>query len=126
MLNNEALRELSRLYAPDHHRPNLLAEAQRRGLVAYLDESAGHSGGVYRACSWQFADRSQETRRWLDADGIVAPRRRFHQGRRQLTHAEIEALGYRLDKQLGKLRFVRGLTRGGRKLAAVTSAGRSC
>ncbi len=56
--------ELSRLYVPDHHRPNLLTEAvayavktlrQREPdaevLVAYSDASAGHSGGVYRACS---------------------------------------------------------------------------
>src|SRR3990167_7486553 len=58
--------ELTRLWAPDGHRANLLTEAisaaisEFKGLkladalISYADPNAGHSGGVYRAASWVY------------------------------------------------------------------------
>ena len=57
--------ELTRLWAPDGHEPNLLTRAIKftvrslrivepgiEALVSYADPNAGHTGGVYRAASW--------------------------------------------------------------------------
>lgn len=119
--------ELSRLWAPDGHLPNLLTQAISNAvhhvkrlenpdaLVSYADPNAGHRGGVYRAASWTYHGQSEESRAYRSADGAVVPRRAFHSGKRSLTKSEIEALGYVQLKLPGKERFVRLLSRRARK-----------
>jgi hypothetical protein len=115
--------ELSRLWAPDGHEPNLLTHAISKAvgqlrrvarpyeaLVSYADPNVGHEGFVYRAASWVPLGQSEEARYYADADGQVVARRKFHSGGRSLTKAEILARGYRELKRPGKLRFAKGLT----------------
>ena len=119
--------ELSRLWAPDGHRDNLLTEAISKAarilaererpdaLVSYADPNAGHSGGVYRAASWLYHGRSEESRVYIDVNGQTVARRAFHSGSRSLKKAEIEALGYKELKLPGKHRFVKPMTRQARR-----------
>ena len=114
--------ELSRLWAPDGHRKNLLTEAisaatqvirsleKPDALVSYADPNVGHSGGVYRAASWLYHGQSEESRAYRSPDGTVVSRRAFHSGKRNLKKAEIEAAGYAQLKLPGKQRFVRPIT----------------
>ncbi len=123
--------ELSRLWAPDGHRPNLLtqalasATAEFKGaeqgvwaLVSYADPNAGHLGGVYRAASWTYLGISAESRMYRDGNGNMHPRRKFHQGRQGMTKSEIESLGYQQVNLPGKHRFGKGLTKQARKRIA--------
>ena len=115
--------ELSRLWAPDGHEPNLLTQAisaavkvivrleRPDALVSYADPNAGHKGGVYRAASWLYHGKSEEVRVYLAPDGTSVARRAFHSGRKGLRKAEIEALGYREHKMPGKERFVRPISK---------------
>lgn len=125
---DNAVWELSRLWAPDGHDPNLLTRAisaaisafkrenpKVRALVSYADPNAGHRGGVYRAASWIFAGQCEENRAYRDADGRIFSRRAFHSGRKSLKKAEILAKGYVEHKLPGKLRFVRPLDHRTRK-----------
>ena len=126
--------ELSRLWAPDGHRKNLLTEAisfavcqfKKLGvadvLVSYADPGAGHSGGVYRAASWTYLKQSTENRGWVGTDGKVVPRRKFHSGRKALCKAEVQALGFAPAKLEGKHRYGFGLNRNGRKLVSARLA----
>ena len=119
--------ELSRLWAPDGHRPNLLTQAISAAtkvicklenpdlLVSYADPNAGHSGGVYRAASWIYHGQSGESRVYRHPTGQTVSRRAFHSGKRSLRKVEIEALGYREEKLPGKHRFVKPLSRYARK-----------
>lgn len=114
--------ELTRLWAPDGHRKNLLTEAisyavgefrktrEADAVVSYADPNAGHQGGVYRAASWVALGQSEEARAYRDAQGQIVSRRKFHSGSRALKKAEILAKGYQQLKLPGKLRFARGLT----------------
>jgi hypothetical protein len=114
--------ELSRLWAPDGHRPNLLTEAisaavkiivaieRPDALVSYADPNAGHSGGVYRAASWIEHGRCEESRAYLSPDGNVVARRAFHSGSTGMTKAQIEARGFKQLKLAGKIRFVKPIT----------------
>ena len=127
MPDGGAVWELSRLWAPDGHRPNLLTQAISKAmayiksienpdmLVSYADPNAGHTGGVYRAASWVYHGQSEETRAYRSTTGQVVSRRAFHSGKNFLRKAEIEALGYTEEKLPGKLRFVKPLTRRARK-----------
>lgn len=111
--------ELSRLWAPDGHRPNLLTEAISRAVriiskierpdavVSYADPNAGHSGGIYRAASWIHHGQSEESRVYVDGQGKMVARRAFHSGKRGLTKKQIEAMGYKELKLPGKIRFVK-------------------
>ena len=115
--------ELSRLWAPDGHAPNLLTQAIsaavdmiRRienpdALVSYADPNVGHHGGVYRAASWIYHGKSEEVRTYIGVDGNTVSRRAFHSGKVGMRKAEIEALGYTELKLPGKERFVRPLSR---------------
>lgn len=116
--------ELSRLWAPDAHAPNLLSETIARAvavlrqyqpeveaLVSYADPNVGHEGYVYRACGWQFLGQSEETRAYRNVSGEIVARRAFHSGRNHLTKAEILARGFSELKLPGKYRYARGLTR---------------
>ena len=119
--------ELTRLWAPDGHRKNLLTEAisfavrefhklsVADALVSYADPNAGHSGGIYKAASWVQLGQSEEARAYRDAAGQIVSRRKFHSGSRSMRKAEILALGYQQLKLPGKLRFARGLTRQGKR-----------
>jgi hypothetical protein len=119
--------ELTRLWAPDGHRKNLLTQAisfavgefHRLGLadalVSYADPNAGHKGGVYRAASWMYLGESEEVRAYRDKKGTIVSRRKFHSGKRHLKKAEILALGYLEHSLPGKSRFARGLTREGKR-----------
>ena len=115
--------ELSRLWAPDGHEPNLLTRAiskavgmlrqdarEYEALVSYADPNVGHEGFVYRAASWVPIGQSEEGRYYVDAAGLVVSRRKFHSGSRHLTKPEILRLGYQELKRPGKIRFARGLT----------------
>lgn len=118
--------ELTRLWAPDGHRKNLLTEAisdavrQFRqlgvadALVSYADPNAGHSGGIYRAASWTALGQSEEVRAYRAKDGQIVSRRKFHSGSRGMRKAEILALGFSEMHLPGKLRFARGLTAAGK------------
>lgn len=121
--------ELSRLWAPDGHRRNLLTEAisfavrsfrqlepAALAVVSYADPNAGHLGGVYRAASWVYLGQSEEGRSYRDKDGHLHPRRAFHQGSNSMTKREIEALGYEEVRLPGKHRFAKGLSKQGRRL----------
>lgn len=115
--------ELSRLWAPNNHAPNLLTRAisaavgiirkleNPDALVSYADPNVGHSGGVYRAASWIYHGKSEETRTYVDKSGQTFSRRKFHSGGRGMRKAEIEALGYKELKLPGKERFVRPLSK---------------
>lgn len=115
--------ELSRLWAPDGHDPNLLTQAisaavkmithleKPDALVSYADPNAGHHGGVYKAASWIYHGKSAETRTYRSPDGATVSRRAFHSGRKGLRKAEIEALGYKEMKLPGKERFVRPISK---------------
>lgn len=119
--------ELTRLWAPDGHRRNLLTEAISRAvkefskldeadaLISYADPNVGHSGHVYKAASWVPLGQSEESRYYRDIWGNVVARRKFHAGKNFLRKAEIEALGYKELKLPGKLRFVRWLTKAGKR-----------
>jgi hypothetical protein len=123
--------ELSRLWAPNGHEPNLLTQAVSAAtkalratephitaLVSYADPNVGHEGGVYRAASWAYLGQCEETRAYRGAAGEIVSRRAFHSGSRSLRKAEIEALGYTQLKLPGKHRFARGLTAKTRKRIA--------
>jgi len=115
--------ELSRLWAPDGHAPNLLTQAisaavgviQRierpDALVSYADPNVGHKGGVYRAASWIYHGKSEEVRTYRGPDGQTIARRAFHSGSKGMRKKDIEALGYVELKLPGKERFVRPLSR---------------
>jgi hypothetical protein len=119
--------ELSRLWAPDGHARNLLTQAisaavrvivmmeKPDALVSYADPNAGHHGGVYKAASWLYHGKSEETRTYRAADGTTLARRAFHSGKKGMTKAEIEALGYVEVKLPGKERFVRPLNRNAKR-----------
>lgn len=119
--------ELTRLWAPDGHRPNLLTEAISRAvqafralnvadaLISYADPNASHSGGVYKAASWTQLGQSEEGRAYRDASGQIISRRKFHSGSVSMKKAEILARGFVELKLPGKLRFARGLNRIGKR-----------
>lgn len=122
-LGFEQVWELSRLWAPDGHAPNLLTRAiskavdcfrtiepEVEALVSYADPNVGHHGGIYKAASWIACGQSEESRLYKNAAGHVVSRRAFHSGRKSLRKAEILALGYTQLKGKGKLRFVKPLT----------------
>ncbi len=115
--------ELTRLWEPDGHDPNLLTWAISRAvrlfrhdepsveaLVSYADPNVGHEGFVYRAASWTYCGRSEESR-YYRKDGQVVARRKFHSGDKHLNKPEILALGYEELRLPGKHRFAVGLTR---------------
>lgn len=127
--------ELTRLWAPDGHEPNLLTRAIKfsirslrlieptiEALVSYADPNAGHTGGVYKAASWAFHGQSDEIRGYRAHDGQIKSRRAFHSGSRGMTKAEIEALGYTQSTAPGKLRFVKPLTRRAKRAIAGAAA----
>lgn len=120
--------ELTRLWAPDEHAPNLLTQAISRSvgwlrkiepdldaLVSYADPNVGHTGGVYRAASWIAHGQSEEVRAYRSHSGEIKARRAFHSGSKGMVKAEIEALGYSELKLLGKFRFVKPLSRRARR-----------
>jgi hypothetical protein len=111
--------ELSRLWAPDGHAPNLLTtaisvtlrafreqEPSCVAVVSYADPNVGHEGFVYRAASWNFCGQCEESRYYRDESGQSVSRRKFHSGGGSgLTKAQIEAMGFREENRPGKLRF---------------------
>lgn len=119
--------ELSRLWAPDKHEPNLLTSAisgttklllaleDVDALVSYADPNVGHVGYVYRAASWLYLGQCEEGRYYRDSAGQVVSRRAFHSGNRHMNKAEILALGYQEFKLPGKHRYARPLSRRARK-----------
>jgi len=121
--------ELSRLWAPDNHRPNLLTQAISATLrelrvleptvlavVSYADPNVGHYGGIYRAASWMYLGQCEESRYYVDASGQSVSRRKFHSGGGSgMTKAEIESRGFTEMRKPGKHRFAMGLTRNSRK-----------
>jgi len=125
--------ELSRLWAPDGHEPNLLTMAisaavrvitrleKPDALVSYADPNAGHGGGIYKAASWVYHGQSEESRVYRGPDGQTVARRAFHSGKRGLRKAEIEALGYEQLKLPGKLRFVRPIGKRSRRAVLATA-----
>jgi hypothetical protein len=131
-----AVWELSRLWAPDGHEPNLLTQAisaatdvirsleNPDALVSYADPNAGHHGGVYRAASWIYHGRSEENRVYAKGDQTIA-RRAFHSGKSFTKKAGILAMGYEERKLPGKERFVKPLTRKARKVLKQAPASRA-
>jgi hypothetical protein len=119
--------ELSRLWAPDGHRRNLLTEAIAYAikvltrlehpeiLVSYADPNAGHSGGVYRAASWIFLGQCDESRAYRDCRGQIIARRAFHSGSKGMTKQQIMDAGYIQLRLPGKFRFAKPLSRKARR-----------
>jgi hypothetical protein len=125
--------ELSRLWAPDGHEPNLLTQALPKliesflwglahqgislpkAIISFADPNAGHSGGIYRAASWIDLGNSEESRVYQTHDGKIIPRRAFHQGKKFLRKKEIEACGFIELHRPGKRRFAKPLNRWARK-----------
>jgi hypothetical protein len=130
---NGVLWELTRLWAPDGHRPSLLTEALahvvrefRRdkpamvALVSYADLARGHTGGVYRAASWTPAGGGGLVQYWEHGvTGDVYATRKFRLGKAWLRADEIRALGYSRIMLPGKLRFLKGLTPAARRRIAL-------
>ena len=120
--------ELSRMWAPDGHRKNLLTEAisvcsdefakavrrlssgECHALISYADPNVGHTGTVYRAASWQYLGQSEECRNYRGPNNEIVSRRSFHSSDRHLTKAEILARGFSELSLPGKHRFARGLS----------------
>lgn len=121
--------ELSRLWAPNNHDPNLLTRAISKtsrslrmlipnldAIVSYADPNIGHTGGVYKAASWIFHGQSEESRYYRRlSDNQTFSRRRFHSGKRSMKKEEIELMGYVQEKRPGKLRFVKPVSRFAKK-----------
>jgi hypothetical protein len=110
--------ELSRMWAPDGHRKNLLtqaiafsvkqlriAEPQCAAVVSYADPNVGHHGGIYLAASWIQCGTCEETRYYVTATGQTVSRRSFHSGDKRLTTAEVLSRGVQELHRPGKLRF---------------------
>ena len=111
--------ELSRLWAPDGHRRNLLTQAIAAvvrafrvlepdvwGAVSYADPNVGHAGTIYRAASWIPCGQVEDSRYYLAPDGTVVSGRRLQSGATGMTKAAILEAGYREVKRPGRLRFV--------------------
>lgn len=121
--------ELSRLWAPDGHAPNLLTQVISAGVkwlkklepdvdvaISFADPNVGHLGGVYRAASWLAFGQSEEARVYVPINGGPnVSRRAFHSGNTFLTKIQIESRGFEEKKFPGKIRFVRPLSRRGKK-----------
>lgn len=120
--------ELARLWAKDGHPRNLLTQAIAKAisglrkvvpdlevLVSFADPNVGHEGFVYRAASWIYSGQSEDSRGYIDANGVFYPRRKFHSGGKGLTKKEIEAKGFKQVSRFGKFRYVKGITRQARK-----------
>lgn len=110
--------ELSRLWAPDGHRKNLLtqaiafgvkqlraAEPQCAAVVSYADPNVGHHGGIYLAASWIQCGTSEESRYYVTATGQAVARRSFHSGSTVKTREQVELSGVQELRRQGKLRF---------------------
>jgi len=123
-----ALWELSRLWAPDGHRPNLLTQAisfavkelkriepDCGAVIAYADPNAGHHGGVYLAASWMFCGQSEESRYYMDKNGQSVARRTYVRGKQRDTTHVIAEQGIHCVKRPGKLRFAFPLKKWARK-----------
>lgn len=136
--------EMSRLWAPDGHEPNLLTRAISSairalreiepnvdGLVSYADPNAGHSGGVYRAASWTQVPTKRLSRDWTK-DGRIVPRRAFSrlktehrpggrladcrcEGRTPYANWHIVEMGWTEIVREARLVFVKPVTRRARK-----------
>jgi len=118
--------ELSRLWAPDGHAPNLLTQAIAEtaralrevenvvALVSYADPNVGHDGAVYRAASWVYLGQCEESRYYRLGNQVVS-RRKFHSGPHGMRKADILALGYTQLSLPGKHRYAKGLTKPARK-----------
>ena len=116
--------ELSRLFAPEDHEPNLLTRAissaiadfrdlepNVEALISYADPDQEHHGGVYRAASWLPCGQTSKSAWYADADGKLLYERPAYPGPRRLNKAECDARGWRIVYRPGKLRFAFGLTR---------------
>lgn len=116
------VRELARLWAPDHHEPNLLTAAIAASvralrqhhpnvdaLVSFADVNQDHHGGVYQAASWLFTGQSSESRVYITPEGRTLSRRSFHSG------GTSKIPGIKPIKLPGKYRYIRPLTRRARK-----------
>lgn len=123
-----AVWELSRMWAPDGHRANLLTEAIAfavrflkraeptcAAVVSYADPNVGHHGGVYLAASWMRCGQCEESRYYVRPDGTTTSRRSFHSGDRRLTTEEVKARGVSELRKPGKLRFAHPLKRWARR-----------
>lgn len=115
--------ELARLWAPDHHKADLLTQAISQAVrwlkhtvpdldccVSYADPNVGHLGGVYRAASWIYSGQVEEGRYYQVGNQVVS-RRKFHSGGRSMTKAEILATGATELKRPGRHRFVKPVSR---------------
>jgi hypothetical protein len=114
--------ELTRLWAPDGHRKNLLTAAMAHAcrqlhnldvadaIISFADPKRGHQGGIYRAASWTCLGRSQASRGYLAPDGSILTRRGLWSVAKRL-HATPD---YEPVKIAAKLRFAFGITTEGK------------
>jgi len=120
--------ELSRLWAPDGHRPNILTQAisfavkelrllelDCAAVVSYADPNVGHHGGIYLAASWIPCGQSEETRYYKNSEGQQVARRTYVRGKQRDTTELVAKLGIHNTKKQGKLRFAFPLKKWARK-----------
>jgi len=128
---DNAVWELSRLWAPDGHEKNLLTMAISRtvamfrkrepdclAIVSYADPNVGHEGFVYKAASWIYTGKAEERMGYVRiSDGVSRAEKSFWSNTkgRMLNAKEIARLGYKRVKHEGKFRYVLGLRRWVRK-----------
>lgn len=78
------------------------SDARFVSLVTYADESAGHTGGVYRAAGWHYVGRTGPYPRWVDSAGRqVAQKATVNR-----VKAEMERLGHTKVGSFYKHKFV--------------------
>ncbi len=132
--------ELSRMWAPNGHRRNLLTEAiavcvhdfinaakrissgHCEALISYADPNVGHEGTIYRAASWTYLGQSDENRYYIGPSRTVTSRRKFHSSKTSLTKSEILERGFSQFNRPGKHRFAKGLSRFARSRIVIHAA----
>lgn len=72
-------------------------------LLTYADTAEGHTGAIYLATNWQRIGEVPGSDNWIDADGVRRGRKR---GGRNLTVAEMRALGFTKLPTMPKVKFV--------------------
>lgn len=80
----------------------IAAEKRFDFLLTYADEWQGHEGRIYLAAGFEFLGLTAAEKTYVGQDGRMMGRKR---GQRTLTHAEMEALGFRCAGKYRRRRF---------------------
>lgn len=84
-------------------------------VISYADRDAGHHGGIYQACSWNY----HGIRKYRQSTGMVIGDQFIHQRNLAIGDAaRIQALGGRYRKGEGKYLYWKPLNTKGKRLAS--------